>query len=265
VVHGAAATRRQRVRSRLAAWSLGDAGRRAVVASLSVLTLGTLGSLLAACGGDGGSNSTLPSTPAALAREQLLPPSSFPKGWKAQGPDSTNNSASFFSGSGVSDVQAMAGCLGVGTTHIDPTPAEAASREYDDPHSDMSVTDTVDVYPSTVDAATDASAAANPNAPRCIVQFAGPQITRSLPQGATAGKVTAVDAPVGPFGSHHAHVVISFPFTYQGVNATLYIEELLVQHGPSESVLQFVNIGSQVPATVVDGLARSAAGRLELR
>jgi hypothetical protein len=197
-----------------------------------------------------------------LARQQLLPPSSFPKGWKAQGPETANDSASFFSGAEVSDVRAMANCLGMGTRHIDTTPTEAASRAYDDPASDLAVTNTVDVYPSTVDAATDAGAAANPNAPRCLVRFAAPEIAKSIPRGATAGNVTAVTAPVGLLGSHRAHVVISFPFTYKGVSANLYIEQVLVQLGRSESVLQFVNIGSRAPPSLVATLARSAAGRL---
>jgi len=199
---------------------------------------------------------------AALAAEELLPASAFPAGWKGQGAASKNSGASFFGGSSSADVNQIVSCLGMSSAHVDANPVEDAGQEYDDPNSDLTVTDTVDVFPSTIDAVTDVEAGANPKTPTCLVQLEGPQITKALPQGSTAGQLSAEDASLPSDGSHHAALLIHFPFTYQGVSATLYLEFVVVQKDRSESNLAFDDADSPPPASVVNALALAAANRL---
>jgi len=203
---------------------------------------------------------------ATLAADELLPASVFPTGWKGQGASSKNTDASFFGDTSGAEEQQITTCIGIPTTNIVTNPAEAADQEYDDPNSNVTVTDTVDVFPTTLDAATDAGAASNTKTPGCLVQLEGSTlsqgIAKSLGQGATVGQVAAVDRSIPLYGDHDADVVISFPFTYQGVSGTEYLENVVIQEGRSESNLQFSNTGSEVPIGIVDQLAQAAAKRL---
>jgi hypothetical protein len=203
---------------------------------------------------------------ATLAAEELLPASAYPTGWKGQGASSKNTDASFFGATSSAEEQQITSCLGIPTTNIVTNPAEAADPEYDDPNSNVTVTDTVDVFPTALDATTDAEAAANAKAPGCIVQLEGSMlsqgIAKSLGQGATVGQVVAVDRSIPLYGDHDADVVISFPFTYQGVSGTEYLENIVIQEGRSESNLQFSNTGGEAPIGIVDQLAQAAAKRL---
>lgn len=199
---------------------------------------------------------------AALARRELLPASAFPSGWKGQGSGSANTQANFYGGLSRSDLAQVTGCLGVSESGIDTSPAEATDQEYDDPGSNVTVAESVEVYPTEAQAVTDVTGAANPKTPQCLVALAGSKLQQSLPPGATAGQVGAQEATAPPYGTHHAEVVMTVPFTYQGVSATLYIETVVAQQGRSEVVLQFTNTGGTAPATVVDSLTQAAVNKL---
>jgi hypothetical protein len=243
-------------------------GHRAVT---SIAVLG-LGALLAACSSGGSPSASSTSTTAqavaaktdpALARAELLPPSSFPAHWKAQGPSSENTGANFFGGMSPSDLSTLTSCLGIPMTNVVTNPAEAAGQEYDDPNSSVTVTDTVDVFPTLVDATTDAVAAASAKAPGCIQQLAVAKLSKGLPNGATVGQVTVTGGAGPAYGAHHADIVMSFPFTYKGVSGTEYFEVVLVQKGRSESVLELTSTGAPPPADRVVSLTEAAADRLQ--
>jgi hypothetical protein len=206
--------------------------------------------------------STTSATDVALAQRQLLPPSAFPTGWKGQGPSSENSGASFFGGATSGEVAEMVSCLGISATDVDPNPAEAGEQEYDDPNSNVTVTNTVDVFPTVAQATKDVEAAQNTKAPSCLVQVATSLLKKGVPKGAVVGKIDAERVSIPSYGQRDVDLVIHFPFTYQGVSATLYIEEVLVQEGRSESNLQFINTGGPAPVSVVDQLTTAAAGHL---
>jgi hypothetical protein len=209
--------------------------------------------------------STPPTTSAAdvaLARSELLPASAFPTGWTGQGPGSENSGASFFGGGTPGQVAEMISCLGISATDVNANPAEAGEQQYDDPKSNVTVTNTVDVFPTAAQAAKDAGAALNVKAPSCLVRVATSLLKKGVPKGAVVGRLTVTPEPIPRYGQRDVALVIHFPFSYQGVSATLYIEEVLVQQGRSESNLQFINTGSPPPAAVVDQLVTAAASRL---
>jgi hypothetical protein len=202
----------------------------------------------------------------ALATSELLPTSAYPTGWKGQGPGSTNKGASFFGGMKPSLEPQVASCLGISTANIDTSPVEAASQEYDDPSSNVTVNDTVDVFPSAAEALADVEGAANPKTPSCVVQLLGSTLSQAVAQklgeGATIGTVAVTDRSIPTYGAHDADVVLSFPFTYRGVSGTEYLEMVVIQKGRCESNLQFSNSGAPAPISVVEQLAQAAADRI---
>ena len=230
------------------------------------------GVLLAACSsspGSSGSSSPPGSSSSgdkALATSELLPTSVYPAGWKGQGASSETTGASFFGGANSSEVSELASCIGISTNGIDTSPAEAAAQEYDDPSSNVTVTDTVDVFPTDAQAVADVEAAANPKTPSCFVQLLGPNLSQAiaqkLGQGATIGQVAASHGSLPSFGDHDAELVLSFPFTFEGVSGTEYLEFVTVQKDRSESNLQLSNSGSPAPSNVVEDLARAAAKQM---
>lgn len=241
--------------------NLGPRGWRGVLVCL-------LASATMVAAGFGASASATPpaSSAKALATRELLPASAYPSRWKRQGPGSTNTDASFFGGVSSSLESQIAACIGISTTNIDTTPVEAASREYDDPNSNVTVNDTVDVFPSKADAVADVEAASNAKTPGCLVQILGTtlskEIAQKLGQGSTVGQITAMDRSIPSYGERDADVVLSFPFTYRGVSGTEYLEMVTVQKGRCESNLQFSNSGGPAPIKVLDKLAKEAAQRL---
>ncbi len=244
---------------------------------LTVAGLAALAVVLAACGSSGttaGSSGTSGSqgsgsggqSDAALARSELLPATSYPGGWKAQGASSENTSASFFGGMAQGDLNQLTSCLGVSASSIDTSPVEAASPEYDDPSSNVTVANTVEVYPTTAKAAADVLAAGDPKAASCgqqlITSNLTQQIAKSVGNGASVGQVTVASATVPRFGDNDAALAITVPITEQGVSVQVVVEFVVVQKGRSESVLMFTNTGAPAPANVVNRLVSAAAARL---
>ncbi|HTT87302.1 MAG TPA: hypothetical protein VMF60_08040, partial [Acidimicrobiales bacterium] len=154
----------------------------------------------------------------ALAQRELLPASAFPTGWKGQGSGSTNSDASFFGGASAGQIAQLLRCLGVSSTDVDPHPSEAGDQEYDDPDSNVTVTDTVDVFPTVAQATKDVESAANPKTPACVVQVERSQLEKATPAGAVLGTLRARRASLPSDGEHHAAVVVYFPFRYEGVS-----------------------------------------------
>jgi hypothetical protein len=205
---------------------------------------------------------------AALAKQELIPTSAYPAGWKSQGSQSTTTNASFFGGGGAPFVGQMEDCLGMSGANVDTSPAEATTQEYDDPNSGVTVTDTVDVFSSGSAAGLDAAAAANPKAPGCLVAAVDPSFTTTLADnyfgnGTTAGSPTVADRAIPGAGNRDADIETSFTFTSQGVSGTFYLDQVLVQTGRSESNLWITNVGSQPPMSFVDQMVRAASTHLK--
>ena len=198
----------------------------------------------------------------ALANAELLPASAYPAGWQNQGPSSTNTQASFFGGAPPSGVATMAHCLGIDASTVDPNPAEAAAPEYDDPNSNVTVTESVEVYPTAAAAAADVHATASPKAPACMTSIIGNRMSKLSQQGMTIGKPTITSVSIPAFGASDGAVMVTFPFSYQGVSGTMYMESIAIQTGRSEAVLQFSD-SQQPPSATVDQLATAAAANLQ--
>lgn len=214
-------------------------------------------------GGSTASPSATTAADTALGRQELLAASAFPSGWKSQGSGSGDTQASFFGGLSASDVSQLTACLGIGSADVDTTPAEATDPEYDNPNSNATVAESIEVYPSAGEATADVTAATNPKTPQCLAELAGPKIKQGLPSGATVGQLEVKELTVPTVGQHRGGVELSLPFTYQGVSGTEYVDNYLVQAGRSEAVVQFTNTGGPVAASVVDPLLQAAAGRLQ--
>ncbi len=198
----------------------------------------------------------------ALANAELLPTSAYPAGWQSQGPSSTNTQASFFGGAPPSGLATMAHCLGIDASTVDPNPAEAAAPEYDDPNSNVTVTESVEVYPTAAAAAVDVHATASPKAPACMTSIIGNRMSRLSQQGMTVGNPTITSVSVPTFGSGDGAFMVTFPFTYQGVSGTMHMETIAIQKGRSEAVLQFSD-SQAPPSATVDQLATAAAASLQ--
>lgn len=204
----------------------------------------------------------------ALAHRELLTASSYPKGWKGQGKDSTDPQASFFGGADSADVTAMTGCLGTSATNAVTNPTEATGQEYADPNSTTTVSDSVEVYPSTTDAATDVAEAGNAKAGSCVQSLEGSNITQGILQG--FGKGAKADGPLTVtvvtlprYGSSDAMEQWVLPVTYQGETGSTYTDYLFVQSGRSESVLQALSEGTPPSMSVLDHLLAEAASRMK--
>jgi hypothetical protein len=123
----------------------------------------------------------------------------------------------------------LAHCLGVDTRHIDPNPVEAAGRGYVDPSDNVEVgatlnfasgvTDNVEVFPTTADAATDFEAAAHSRAQACAFQFWGPGLNGYLVsalgfgRGTHAGRPLVLSRHLSTVGVHVADDAYSVPYT----------------------------------------------------
>jgi hypothetical protein len=231
------------------------------------VVVGTLGagSLFVACG----SNSPGASAPSAVssqAQSELLAPSAYPQGWKGQGPASKNSHASFFGAMTAALLNEVTTCLAMTTKNVDTHPAEAAAQQYDDPNSTVTVTESVDVFPTVAQASVDAGAAANSHAPSCIAQFLvakfAAQTARNLGPAGKLGTLSATRRAVEKFGDRDSDIVLSFPYSLQGSKATAYLENVTVQVGRSESNFQFENSGGPVPTAIVNSLLRAAVEQM---
>ena len=198
-----------------------------------------------------------------LAHSELLPASSYPNAFKPQGPGSRHPGQSFFFGASASFLPHLTGCIGIPQKNVDASPTEAAGQEYDLAQSQqqLTVNDNVEVFPKAIDAVTDVEAAANPKAPRCVMQLAGPGVSRSVAQtyGGNVEKISVVPGLVTHQGDHGADLITIIPITHQGRHYTLYFESVFVQEGRSESSLLFTSIDSPPSLPTVDAFAKAVA------
>jgi len=204
----------------------------------------------------------------ALAHKELLNASSYPKGWTGQGKSSADTQASFFGGADPANVTAMTGCLGTSATDVVTSPTEVAGQAYADPNSTVQVSDTVEVYPSTADAATDVAEAGSPKTPGCIQSLEGPDITSGIVQGfgkgaKADGPLTITLVPIAKYASSDAMEQWALPVTYQGETGPIYTDYVFVQSGRSESVLQAISEGEMPSTAVLERLAAEAASRMK--
>jgi hypothetical protein len=244
--------------------------RALILAGCAALALPS--SLIAAVAGQGGSVASASDTRGAspnkvLAHNELLGRSQYPSGWLGEGANSGTNDASFFGGASNAYVTTMMQCLGTSSAGIDTAPAESMGQTYADPNSNLSLSDTVDVFPNQAAAMADEAAAANQKAPGCLVQLSGSSYAESILQSyfgnsATAGTAKVVERVITPAGSRAADIETSFPFTSAGLSGTLYLDQVFVQKGRSESNLWIANTGAAASLSFVEAMAGKAAVRL---
>lgn len=203
----------------------------------------------------------------ALAHRELLPVSTYPKGWKGQGSSSTNTEASFWGGANQADVQSMTTCLGITTNGVDTKPVEAAAQTYLDTNSGLSVSDTVDVFPNKAEAEADVAAAENAKIPSCVTTLEGANIIHGTLQGfgkgaTTSGNLVVTLKPLPLYGDHDSFEQLALPVTYQGISGITYTDFVTIQKGRSESNFMFANQGVQPPTGLIDRMSKAAEAQM---
>ncbi len=207
-----------------------------------------------------------------LAEHELLPRSAYPAGWAGGGRGSQNTQANFFGGLGAVTATQLATCLGVNPTHIDRTPAEAASQAYENGDATWQILDTVDVFPTKGDAQADVEAATSPTVGPCELRFVDSPNSSQMQAAVTQG--FGADAKMGPTtvtrrpliadrGSQGIDVETFFPIVGTKTKASFYSDQVLVQRDRSESNILILSTGTQPPAiALVNHLAQAAAKQM---
>jgi hypothetical protein len=115
-------------------------------------------------------------------------------------------------------------------SHIDTNPVEAAGQGYD--RGSVWVNDTIEVFPTTADAATDAEAAASAKALSCQFGVAGPANDQGLgPQLGPSEHDKLPPLGVLTFDGHDSNEMWSMIYTYRGKAYTYYNDWVTVQSG----------------------------------
>ncbi len=203
-------------------------------------------------------HSTGQSVDAALAQRQLIPASGYPSRFVGQGSGTEMTQPSYFSGYGGQLTQ-LVKCLGMTNSHIDTDPVEAASQEYD--RANVWVNDTVDVFPTTADANTDAEAAASAKALSCQFRISG-QGGWGPDLGTSEHDRPPIALGVLTFGRHDSNEMWSVNYTYRGKAYTFFNDWVTLQKGRSESNLYISDLSSPLPSNFVNQLVKAAEGRM---
>jgi hypothetical protein len=150
-------------------------------------------------------------------------------------------------------------------SHIDTNPVEAAGQGYD--RGSVWVNDTIEVFPTTADAATDAEAAASAKALSCQFGVAGPANDQGLGPQLGPSEHDKLPIPLGvlTFDGHDSNEMWSMIYTYRGKAYTYYNDWVTVQSGRSESRFWISNLRSPVPTNFVNQLVKAAEGRMKDR
>ena len=195
-------------------------------------------------------DSTPKSADAALARSQLIPAYAYPSGFVDEGPATKQAHASYFYG-WDGQLMPLLKCLGAPDSNIDTQPVEAAADAFES--RDAFVNSTVDVFPTTADAESDADAAANVKALSCKFRLGGPTLAKDLGPGLGPTEQNRLHAlGVRTLGRLGSSEVWSMTYTYRGQTNTYYNDWVTVHKGRSESKFWIIEPNGPASSSLVE-------------
>jgi hypothetical protein len=226
-------------------------GITTVVGLVGALAVGTLGGTAGAT-----SNS---STRITTPKKALLVLSDMPKGWTSS-KSSSNNNAPF---PGAAE---LARCIGVPTSVINYNAPSVSSPEFDSKNQQLSVQDSVQLYPSAKAARADFASLANAKTPGCMTSdLNGPgkaEFDTQIGGGLTVGSVVVTKTPASDYGSGTTDFTMYFPVTQKG--ETINVELTLVDYvkGREEQTVMLSAFQANFPTSLARHLTTVADGRL---
>ena len=214
-----------------------------------------------------------------LAQGELLPGTAYPAGWASLGAGNYVSDAGYFDGDSPLQVAQVTACLGMGSGHVDANPVEAEGLTrapispvfavHGTTYPEVTVDDSVDVFPSSGQAGAEVEAAGRRGAVTCAFRYWGSSVTAALADQVGLGPTEKAGLPtVRPAraptraGRRDADESFSFPYAYEGRTVTVYVDWVTVQVGRSDSVLSFTDLGAPVSSRVIDRLSRAAADQM---
>ena len=231
---------------------------------LGMCAAGCVVAVLAACGSSspkspstaGGSpvSSSSPATPASLSqlKKIVLQPADLPSGWKGapyqpDPNDSANNAA-------------LTKCVGARNTDSDKV-AEAHSDDF--ALGDASISSSAASYPSQSDLDADVTMLHSPKLSPCFEQMMKKQLAASLPAGGTIESASIKITPGSAGGP--ANVVAmgigTIKVRVNGQQVPVYLTVAFITGPLTEAEVDAENVGTPVPASVVNPLVATVATR----
>jgi hypothetical protein len=236
---------------------------------LGVCAVGCVVAVLAACGSSSpgspstSSNSPVSSsssatsasavTPASLSqlKKIALQPAELPSGWKwapyQGGPDNSAINADLYK------------CVGARNTDSDKV-AEAHSGDFT--LGDADISSSAASYRSQSDLNTDIAMLHSPKISPCLEQMMKKQVAASLPAG---GTIASVSVKTTPGSAGLANVVATgtgtITISVNGQQVTVYLTTAFITGPLIEAEVDTSNVGTPVPASVVNSLVATVATR----
>jgi len=192
--------------------------------------------------------------PASLTqlKKIVLQPADLPRGWKGTPyrPDPSDAAVQ----------AAFVKCVGVRNTDPD-TVAEANSEDF--ALGDADISSSAHSYRSQTDVDTDTASLRNPKYAPCDEQLAKKQLATSLPAGAMIESASVKITPGSAGGP--ANVVGTeagtFKVSANGQQVPVYVTGVYITGPLIEAEVDTENVGSPVPASVVNALVATVAAR----
>jgi hypothetical protein len=201
---------------------------------------------------------------AAVAHGELLSVSALPPGWVDTGISGFPQS-SFFEGLSLSGVTQLAGCLGVNPASVATDPVGAQSQTFSDPTGSSSVLDAVELFPTADGAAADAEAAAGARISQCpgavdaVLNLQGP-CAGAGDQVPQAGQL--VQRAIPSITSNQAVLSVTDPGWDGSSGSVAYFDQVIVQVGRSESILDITSFVGPSPEGLILQVAKVAAAQM---
>jgi hypothetical protein len=192
------------------------------------------------------------------AKKSLLVLADMPKGWTSS---KSSNSNSPFPAAAQ-----MASCIGVPTNIITYNAPSVSSPNFDSKDQLLSVSDSVQIYPSSKAAQADFSSLANAKTPSCMTSILnGPgkaEFDAQIGSGISVGDVTVTRTPESDYAPHTTNFTMYFPVTTKGV--TVNVELALVDYikGREEQSVVLSAFQSTFPTSLARHLTTVADGRI---
>jgi hypothetical protein len=238
---------------------------------LGVGAAGCVVAVLAACSSSSSASSSAPNggqmpssspassasaaaTPAALSqlKKIVLQPADLPSGWKGTPHQPDPNSAA--------EDAALAACIGARDTDGDQI-AEANSDDFG--LSNASISSSATSYRSQSDLVTDIATLHSPKLSSCFSQMLKKQLASSLPAGSEVASASITVTPGSAGGP--ANVIATGTGTVQvqvsGQQAPVYLTVAFITGPLIEAEVDAENVGTPVPAAVVNRLVATVATR----
>jgi hypothetical protein len=189
----------------------------------------------------------------------LLRLSDFPTGWTSKPHEEEENK------SHPQIEQKLASCLGLSLSSLhlqERSPARVHSPDFhappSEPQGESTISNTVTYLPSTAEATARFGIFVAPKTPACLSTAMSEAIdyhfrhpsnpSNKLPSEVKLGEATLAQMSFPSFGDQSAAFRLSLPFTYKGLEPTVYFDIVALHKGRAIASLTFENVGT--PADV---------------